>query len=190
RLGRSGAGGRAWSEPWAPDDDDAAAGHGFVARVPLAGGVGVVGLDGRKYVDAPDGRPATQEMTLRFRHVSADGTPSPETLLDGRVCDCCQTDAAMTADGPVVVYRDRSPGEIRDIYVTRLRNGAWSEGEPVHQDGWEIAGCPVNGPAVAAFGTRVAVAWFAAPGDVARAKVAFSDDGGRTWGPPVVVDDG
>ncbi len=190
RVVRSSDGGATWSEPWTPHVDDSPTEHGFVAMMPIDGGMGLVWLDGRKYADAPDGQPATQEMTLRFRHVSADGTPAPETLLDGRVCDCCQTDAAMTADGPVVVYRDRSPAEVRDIYVTRLRNGAWSEGEPVHQDGWEIAGCPVNGPAVAAFGTRVAVAWFAAPGDVARAKVAFSDDGGRTWGPPVVVDDG
>ena len=35
----------------------------------------------------------------------------------------------------------------------------------VYNDGWKIAACPVNGPAVAANGKRVALAWFTAPND-------------------------
>jgi hypothetical protein len=96
----------------------------------------------------------------------------------------------MTAQGPVVVYRDRTQDEIRDIYITRMVDGAWTEGRAVADDGWHIAGCPVNGPAVVADGQTVVVAWFAAPEDVARVKVAFSTDGGATFGTPVVVDDG
>ena len=74
--------------------------------------------------------------------------------------------------------------------VMRRVDGAWVDGVPVHDDGWEIAGCPVNGPAIAAQGRRVAVAWFAAPDNVARARVAFSTDGGATYGEPAVIDDG
>jgi hypothetical protein len=52
-----------------------------------------------------------------------------------------------------------------------------------------IDACPINGPAVAAKGRDVAVAWFMAKGDQGRAFVAFSHDAGRTFGAPVRVDD-
>jgi hypothetical protein len=60
----------------------------------------------------------------------------------------------------------------------------------VHADGWKIDGCPVNGPAVAARENRVVVAWFTSPNDSARVSLAFSDDGGATFSPPVRSDDG
>lgn len=190
RLVRSDDEGRSWSDPWTPHEDGTPTEHGFVAMLPLEDGIGLTWLDGRKYVEGPDGAPATQEMTLRFRATSAEGEAGPETLVDPRVCDCCQTDAAMTDDGPVVVYRDRTEAEIRDIYVTRLLDEGWTEGVSVHDDGWEIGGCPVNGPAVAARGSRVAVAWFTAPDEVPRVKVAFSTSAGAGFDAPVVVDDG
>jgi hypothetical protein len=58
----------------------------------------------------------------------------------------------------------------------------------VASDGWEIRGCPVNGPALAARGERVAVAWFTGADPGARVRVAFSDDGGATFAAPVEVD--
>jgi hypothetical protein len=122
--------------------------------------------------------------------VRADGTAGTETLVDGRTCDCCQTDAALTSRGVVVVYRDRSAQDVRDIYVTRRTEGGWTEGIPVHRDGWVISGCPVNGPAVDASGDRVAVAWFTGAGDRPRVYVAFSEDAGASFGDPVRVDGG
>ena len=189
RIVRSTDGGETWSEPWTPHDDDSPTEHGFVSALSFADGMGFAWLDGRMHArDAAPG--AAPAMTLRYRGVAADGTPAAEQLLDGRVCDCCQTDAAVTGAGAVVVYRDRSEGEIRDISITRLVDGAWTEGVPVHEDGWHIAGCPVNGPAVAARGNAVAVAWFTGANDVARVRVAFSEDAGATFAPPVEVDDG
>jgi hypothetical protein len=213
RVVRSDDGGASWSAAWQPHEDDSPTEHGFVSLLPAGGRLGLAWLDGREHAPGADGSPPTQEMTLRFRWASAGGAvagamaataggsrdgdadpfaaqPGPELLVDGRVCDCCQTDAVLTSAGPALVYRDRSPAEIRDIYVTRLVDGAWTEGVPVHEDGWEIAGCPVNGPAAAAAGDQMAVAWFAAPGDVPRVRVAFSSDGGASFGAPVVVDDG
>lgn len=190
RVAHSRDGGATWSEPWTPHDDASPTEHGFVSVLPMDDGIGFVWLDGRRYAAGPDGSPATEEMTLRYRVMGLDGVSGPETLLDARVCDCCQTDAAMAASGPVVAYRNRSDAEIRDIYLARWADGAWTEGAPVHVDGWEIAGCPVNGPAVVASGDAVAVAWFTAAGDEARVKVAFSSDGGATFGEPTVVDGG
>lgn len=190
RIVRSDDGGETWSEPVVPHDDRSPTEHGFVSAVARDDGVGFVWLDGRTYAAGEDGAEPANEMTLRYRFLRADGTVGEEMLVDGKVCDCCQTSTAMTSEGPLTVYRDRSDAEIRDIYATRLREGAWTEGVPVHRDGWEIAGCPVNGPAVAARGMDAAVAWFTAPDDVPRVKVAFSTDGGATFGEPVVVDDG
>lgn len=182
--------GKTWSEPWTPHDDRSPTEHGFVSTLTFDDRLGFVWLDGRQHAEGPDGTPPTGEMTLRYRSISLDGVPGPEELVDGRVCDCCQTDAAFTASGPIVVYRDRSDEEIRDIYVTRLEDGAWTEGRAVHDDGWYITGCPVNGPAVAARGDDVVVAWFTGANDVPKVRAAISRDGGRVFGEPIEIDDG
>jgi hypothetical protein len=59
----------------------------------------------------------------------------------------------------------------------------------VHADNWRIEACPVNGPALAARGRTVAVAWFTAAGNDGHAYAAFSQDAGRTWGEPIRLDD-
>lgn len=190
RLAHSSDGGATWSEAWTPHEDGTATEHGFVSVFALGEGMGLVWLDGRKYAPDDTGGEPAREMTLRHRTVRADGTAGTETLVDGRTCDCCQTDAALTSRGVVVVYRDRSAQDVRDIYVTRRTEGGWTEGIPVHRDGWVISGCPVNGPAVDASGDRVAVAWFTGAGDRPRVYVAFSEDAGASFGDPVRVDGG
>jgi hypothetical protein len=90
----------------------------------------------------------------------------------------------------VVVYRNRTDEEIRDIFVTRRVNGEWTEGVPLHDDGWHIAACPVNGPSAVARGENVAVAWFTGANEVPRVNVAFSSDAGATFTAPVQVDEG
>lgn len=181
--------GAEWSESWTPHDDGTPTEHGFVSTLPEGGDLGVLWLDGRRFVDGPEGA-ATREMTLRYRSASGPGSAGDEVVVDDRICDCCQTGSARTSDGWVVVYRDRSGDEIRDVYAARLVDGVWSEGRPVHRDGWHIEGCPVNGPAVAAEGDRVAVAWFTAAGEVPRVLLAFSDDQGVTYSEPVRIDGG
>ena len=96
----------------------------------------------------------------------------------------------MTSEGLIVVYRDRSATEVRDIYLVRQVNGSWTAPQPVFADNWQINGCPVNGPSIAADGSRVAVAWFSSVADTPRVKVAFSTDAGATFGQPIQVDDG
>jgi hypothetical protein len=60
----------------------------------------------------------------------------------------------------------------------------------VHRDGWVYNGCPNNGPAVAADGRRLAVAWWTGEGSRPRVQLAFSDDAGRSFGDAVVVASG
>jgi len=129
-------------------------------------------------------------MTLRYAAIDSNGRLSDETQLDERVCECCQTSAAITAAGIIAVYRDRSEKEVRDIDFVTQQRGSWSAPRAVYADNWEINGCPVNGPSVAAAGERVAVAWYTGAGDSPRVKVAFSNDSGATFARPIEVDDG
>jgi hypothetical protein len=192
-------GGASWSPPWTPHEDDTRTEHGFVSLFATPdGGTGVVWLDGRDYANREDGTHDADEghgggdgqMTLRFRSIGLDGMPGEEVLLDARSCDCCQTAAAVTTAGPIVAYRDRSADEIRDIFVVRWTPDGWTEPVAVHEDGWHIAGCPVNGPAMAARGSRVALAWFTGAQDTPRVKLAFSTDEGVSFTAPIQVDDG
>lgn len=186
RLALSRDRGATWSEPLAAHDDASPTEHGFVSVVPLEeGGAGLLWLDGRG-MDPEEGG----DMTLRFRALGPGGSLGPEELLDGRTCECCQTSLAATPSGLVAAWRDRSPEEVRDVAVARRAEGGWSEGRPAAEDGWEIAGCPVNGPQLAARGERVALAWFTAAGGTPRVWLAFSEDGGASFGDPAAVDRG
>lgn len=193
-ISRSKDGGKTWSKPIVPHLDNTQTEHGFVSLIPLADGrVGAVWLDGRKMKDMKDeeeGKPAPESMTLRYAAIDANGKLSDETELDERVCECCQTSAALTSEGAIAVYRDRSPTEVRDIYSVRQKDRVWGAPQAVHADNWEINGCPVNGPSVSANGRNVAVAWFTEAGGTSHAKVAFSGDAGATFGSPIQVDDG
>ncbi|MCA1604144.1 MAG: glycoside hydrolase, partial [Acidobacteria bacterium] len=193
-IARSKDGGKSWSKPIVPHLDNTQTEHGFVSLIPLPDGrVGAVWLDGRNMKDAKDESehaPSPGSMTLRYAAIDAEGKLSDEAQLDERVCECCQTSAALTSEGAIAVYRDRSQAEVRDIYSVRQGNGTWGAPRPVHADNWEINGCPVNGPSIAADVRRVAVAWFTEAGTQPRVKVAFSDDAGATFGGPLQVDDG
>lgn len=194
-IARSKDGGKTWGRPLVPHTDRTQTEHGFVSLLALADGrLGAVWVDGRATKDVKEGHdenvPLPVSMALRYAAIDADGRLSDEAVLDERICECCQTSAALTSEGPIAAYRDRSNEEVRDIYFVRRQNDKWSEPRPVHADGWQINGCPVNGPSVAADGRRVAVAWFTEAGDAPRVKVAFSEDAGANFGGPVEVDDG
>jgi hypothetical protein len=178
--------GKTWGDAFTPHDDGTPTEHGFVSKLALDNDRFLaVWLDGRHMAHTGQETAIMPAMTLRSAIVAADGSISDETLLDNRVCDCCQTDAAMTAKGPIVVYRDRSETEIRDIAVIRKIDGQWTKPQPIFNDRWEIAGCPVNGPAITSLNSSVAVAWFTMAHNVPKVKVAFSMDNGVSFGQPM-----
>jgi hypothetical protein len=194
KIARSKDGGRTWSKPIVPHLDNTQTEHGFVSLIPLSNGrVGAIWLDGRKMKDMKDnhddGTPSRVSMTLRYAAIDGMGSISDDAQLDERVCECCQTSAALTSDGVIAVYRDRSPSEIRDIYAVRQSNGSWGTPQVVHADNWAINGCPVNGPSIAADGRRVAAAWFTGANDAPRVKIAFSNDAGTTFAKPIQVEE-
>ena len=187
RLSFSQNGGESWGQSLIPHKDGVAAEHGFVSMLPMANEeTFVTWLDGRNTKNET----APNAMTLRAGFFDRNGATLQEWELDNRICDCCQTAAAMTSLGPVVVYRDRSENEIRDMSIVRLVGGEWTQPQPVAIELWEIAGCPVNGPAMSAQGLNVAVAWFTAKNGFAQVKLAFSANAGATFTTPVVVSEG
>ncbi len=179
--------GETWTEPASPHDDGTPTEHGFVSTWPAGDGVGLLWLDGRRTINPSDGSPEDSGMTLRAALVAESGEVGASQLVDDLVCDCCQTAVAVSSSGPIAVYRNRTADEVRDIYVSRFRDGRWQPGEAFSGDGWTIAACPVNGPAIAANGDHVAVAWFTAAADSPRAYVRVSNNGGRSFGDRILV---
>lgn len=188
-----------WSAPRKVHDDATTTEHGFVSMWAQDDGrLGMAWLDGRNtgsggggHDGGHDGHGADRgPMTLRTATFNAYMAQSGAAEIDADVCDCCQTAAAVTADGPLLVYRDRTKDEIRDIYATRFDGKAWSTPKPVHADGWKMPACPVNGPSVAALDRQAVVAWYTGANDEVAVKLAASADAGATFGTPVVVDKG
>jgi hypothetical protein len=188
-MAQSFDGGSTWSGPVKPHTDDTPTEHGFVSLYPHDGKVAAIWLDGRKtggdHGSAHGSGPSDSGMTLRGAVIDADNGLHDEQELDDLICDCCQTDVALTAAGPVAVYRDRTVDEIRDIYVARHVDGRWQPGVPLNEDNWQIAGCPVNGPAIAARGSNVAAAWFSVPNGAPAVQLRFSSDSGATFADPI-----
>ncbi|MGB5269679.1 MAG: hypothetical protein WBM42_04385 [Eudoraea sp.] len=180
------------SENWMTDlplhTDDTPTEHGFVSAVPYKGGsFFITWLDGRNTEEKEDG--SRGAMTVRAAEVSAKGEVSKDTVLDVRTCDCCQTTTTITANGPVVIYRDRSEEEIRDMSIVRLVEGKWTAPKTIYSDNWLIKGCPVNGPKASSIGNNLAVAWFTAAGDLPKVNLVFSNDGGEHFDSPIRVDE-
>jgi hypothetical protein len=187
RIARSRDGGATWSAPVTPHPDVVSA-FGFVSLAPNAdGSADAIWLDGRGLEGGVEGH---GDMQLHAARIDARGQLASEQLVDARVCDCCQTSMASTPNGAVAVYRDRSPKEIRDIGIVRRTANGWSQPTLLHADGWQIPGCPVNGPQIAASGDDVAVAWYTGAKNQPRVNVAFSSNGGASFAAPVRIDGG
>ena len=196
-LARSRDGGMRWEQITHVNDDGLAAEHGFAAL--WAAGpdrLGIAWLDGRAQVaahgeggnaEAHHGGGAMQLRANAFDMSLGRGT---DAVLDARTCDCCQTDVALTAKGPLLAYRDRDANEIRDIAVLRFEGGTWSAPKPVHADGWKTEACPVNGPAIAAQANAAVVGWYSEAGGEAAVRIARSVDAGDAFASPVIVDKG
>ncbi|MCW5962395.1 MAG: hypothetical protein KIT83_00020 [Bryobacterales bacterium] len=197
RIGQQGKDGR-WREIHAICRDEKEDYAGFLSFVPLPQGMGAA------YLAPPE--PAVPQhqaahpghgghdnhdhrKTLRLLELNAAGRVHRDTLLDDDVCSCCQTAALATSNAIWVAYRDHRPGEIRDISVIAVRDGVPGEPRTVHPDGWQINGCPTDGPAMDRDETHAAIVWFTRGGG-AKVQVAFSPLDAPSFGAPVRVDDG
>ena len=184
-------GGQSWSDAGQLNEDDAEAEHGFVSVIAWNERFGAFWLDGRELATASlDGSGPLPGTSLRLASFDGDGAISAREIVDSLVCDCCQPDVALTSAGPIVVYRDRTEEEIRDVVARRHVGGRWSEPVGLGHEGWHIEGCPVNGPVVGAHEDDVVAAWFTAASNQSRVRFARSTDAGASFRAAVDVDGG
>jgi hypothetical protein len=192
-LARSRDGGVTWSQISRVNAQRQDSYSGFVALWPATTDrLGIAWLDGGGKAGGHDAgsHEGHGDMQLRANVFDMNLGRGEDAVLDARTCDCCQTDVATGDKGPLLVWRDRGQGEIRDIAIARFGAGGWSAPRLVHADGWKIEGCPVNGPAVAARGQQAAVAWYTEAGGEPSVRIAHSKDAGEAFAAPVVVDTG
>ena len=167
--------------------------HGFVSMLPYKDdSFFVTWLDGRNTGGGSHdvGHSSNGAMSVRAASVLQTGEVVDDTLVDNKTCDCCQTSAAITPKGPIIVYRDRTDDEVRDIYISRLLDGSWTIPKPIYNDNWIINGCPVNGPKAATYNNSLVIAWFTAAKNTPKVNIIFSDDSGKSFGTPIQIDNG
>jgi hypothetical protein len=183
-----------WSEPIIPHQDGLPVEYGFISVVPQGdGSARMFWLDGTAMY-APGGDSGGHgghggPMALRTAVVTPDGVMRDASLLDHRTCECCPTAAVATRHGALVAYRGRSEEEVRDIAVVHVTDGEGEEPFIPQRDNWVIAGCPVNGPALVSDGDFIALSWFTGA-EGGKVQTVLSEDGGRTFGAPIRLDDG
>lgn len=174
-------------------EDVAPVEHSYVTLLPTVGGAALATwLDGRATAPGPDGVVDPDASTALYaRVVTGGGTFGPEVLLDGRVSGASPTDGVVLDSGAVVIaYRDRGEDDLQNIATVRCDvRGRWGQPVTVHDDEWRIAGQPVHGPAIAADGEQVIVAWYTKLDDgvTPAVRVAYSTDGGRSYGDVTTV---
>lgn len=189
-LARSKDGGMRWEQITRVNSDGMPTEHGFAALwADAADAVGIAWLDGRGKRPQAGGE-GEGDMQLRANRFDLDLKRGSDAVVDARTCDCCGVAVAQTSRGPLLAWRDRDGNEQRDIAVARRQNGTWTAPRIVHADGWKIAGCPVNGPALAARGNTVVLAWYSEARGEPVLSLARSDDAGDSFGAPVRVDVG
>lgn len=181
-----------------PHTDNTNTEHGFVSMQPMDSSTFyAIWLDGRNTggmdhdehsmdSDHLDSKLATA-MTLRGALLGRDGKIIESHLIDNAVCDCCNTSLVKTDRGLIGAYRNRSSDEIRDLYVSRYENGVWDTPNTVHNDGWQIAACPVNGPQLAFHSGVTAALWFTGADNIPRVKLAFSNDYGKNFNDAILL---
>ena len=153
QIARSTNHGKNWKPVGWLHNDTSATEHGFVSLIPEGLNVRAFWLDGRM-MTTPTGK-----MMLRTAVIDEDQIKN-ERVLDKDVCTCCPTSAVQLPNGPVVVYRDRSSQEIRDISFILRSDDKWSKPSTLQSDNWLMPGCPVNGASIAARKDLVAVSRF------------------------------
>jgi hypothetical protein len=180
RLSISKDWGNTWEKSFILHEDNIAAEHGFVTLKPTSKNTILASwLDGRntKPLGQKDFNP---KMTLRSAILNIDGSKDFDVELDSMVCDCCQTDIAIIENNPLVVYRDRTDLEIRDISLIQMTDTNEFQRKIVNDDSWFIAGCPVNGPRISSYEEKGAIVWYTESKQEPKINVAFINSSGDT----------
>ncbi len=194
-LSASRDGGRSFAPPVKVNDDRKHCDHGLHSLAVAEGGhVYVAWLDDRNVEpQGPSeggGHMHAEPNREVFFASSEDGgrTFTQNRKVAGDACPCCKTSLAVGDDGRVyAAWRQVLPGNLRHIAVASSEDGGrdFSTAAIVSDDRWELQGCPVSGPSLAAdAGGALRVLWYTA-GEAGRPGLYWSEsrDGGRTFSP-------
>ncbi|TAN17827.1 MAG: hypothetical protein EPN37_06155 [Chitinophagaceae bacterium] len=110
-----------------------------------------------KHTMHEEGRP------VEFAKTEGKNGMSRPILIDPSACQCCRTAVSSNKSGGIsIAYRDLMPGDIRDISVSTSDNNGNTFSVPLSfsDDHWVVDGCPHDGPAIVAIGSRGFAAWF------------------------------
>ncbi len=183
--------GATWSPLSVLHDDGTTTEHGFVSLLPDGDDrILAVWLDGRRTrtEGTGDGHDHGGAHTALHSAVITREGVVERRELDQLTCDCCRTAMARDPEGPVVVYRDRTPEEIRDIFEVARSESAWSAPAPLPADRWVMPGCPVNGPALVRQGESLLAAWPTQVEDLPTLRLARREAG--RWRALPALDEG
>ena len=181
RIVRSTDSGKTWKPMGWLHNDTSPTEHGFVSFAPEGKHVRAFWLDGRAM--------ANKSGKMMLRTAILDGNKiKDERVLDDDVCTCCPISAAPLATGPMVIYRDRSPKEIRDIAFTRTINAKWTKPAVIHADNWFFPACPVNGASIATHGNLIAISRYTIANQKAQVILRLSKTGQIKTGCDIVLD--
>jgi hypothetical protein len=162
KMARSRDGGRTFDRPIALQSRGAPGDRGWAALALDADAVAHAiwvdhrGLAGEGGGHAHHGAGATDGVAMAQKssvyYAATKPASASERELTRGVCYCCKTAMAIGPDGTIyAAWRHVYPGNLRDIAVSVSRDGGRSFAAParVSRDGWEITGCPDDGPAMA-----------------------------------------
>jgi len=127
-----------------------------------------------------------QKSGLYYASTRAPGpVPVGRGIAKG-VCYCCKTALAVRDGRLYAAWRHVYPGNLRDIAFTMSSNGGRTFASPVRvsRDGWEIEGCPDDGPAVVVDAAGVVrIVWpTVIPGTTPQGGIFYaSSTDGRTF---------
>lgn len=179
--------GREWLPPVRVTDKDEPSTNAFSTLAAAPNGhLFVAWLDGR---DSDQGAPGTSAVYVA-RSIDGGKTWGKNVAVAHNVCPCCRPMIAFTNGAVHVVWRHVYPGNLRDMAVASSRDGGetWEDPVRVAEDGWKINGCPHAGAAMTTKGDRLWASWYSdGDGSNPGVRLAYSDDGAKSFSEPVVV---
>lgn len=182
--------GQSFDRPIRVSDKTQPSFNGFASlAVAPAGDVYAAWLDGRN----PSEMHGTFSVYLA-RSTDRGASFKPNVLVANGSCPCCRPKVAPGMGGAVyVTWRKVFQGNIRDMVVSASKDAGETFAPPVRiaEDNWKINGCPESGATALVVGRRLYVAWMTeATPQQAGVKLAWSDDGAKSFAPPLLVSKG
>lgn len=149
-------GGTTWTSLQAVDTDPSQGMRGFFDAIVLPNDEIAVA-----YLKDVKNSTKHEERDLRLA-ITKNGVFQAEKLLDAVVCDCCNINMLIDANGALnVIYRDNND-DIRDFskMVSTDNGTTFSKPQTIYNDGWKIAGCPHNGAFSSVHGKSALMGWY------------------------------